>query len=64
MKNRNILNVAQLFLNHMGEFWESHVSANTNYQLIYTKRTLYTIPIGEKYFYFELNMHTLRLNYK
>ena len=40
------------------------VSSNTNYQLIYTKRTLYNIPIGEKYFYFEMNMHTLRLNYK
>ena len=37
---------------------------NTDYRLIYTERTLYNIPIGEKYFYFEMNMCTLRLNYK
>ena len=39
-------------------------SVNTNYQLIYIERTLYTSPIGEKYFYFEMNIHMLRLDYK
>ena len=29
-------------------------SVSTNYRLIYIKRTLYSIPIGEKYFYFEI----------
>ena len=38
---------------------------SVNYQLIeYTKRTLYNISIGEKYFYLEMNMHTIRSNYK
>ena len=40
------------------------LSSDTNYQLICVKRTLYNIPIGEKYFYFEMNMHTSRSNYK
>ena len=39
-------------------------SANTDYQLLYTKKPLYNIPIGEKYFYFEMYMCTLRLNYR
>ena len=39
-------------------------SAYTNYHLINTKRTLYNFPIGEEYFYFEMNMCTLKLNYK
>ena len=33
---------------------------NTDYQLIYIERTLYNIPIVEKYFYFEMNMCILR----
>ena len=33
-------------------------------KLIYAKRTLHNIPIGEKYFYFEMKMHILRSNYK
>ena len=41
----------------------SHIfSANTDYQLIYTKRTLYNICMGEKYVYFEMDMNMLRLN--
>ena len=46
-----------------GEFWESHFSAYADYQLIYIESTLYNNPIGEKYFYFEMNIHMLGLNY-
>ena len=64
MKNRNIQKIAQLLCNHMGNSGSHNFSAITNYQLLkYTKRTLYNIPIGVKYFYFEMNMHMLRLNY-
>ena len=49
----------------MGNSGSHNFSVIIGYQLIdYTKRTLYNIPIGVKYFYFEMNMHTLRLNYK
>ena len=40
------------------------LSANTKYQLICTERTLYNILIQGKYFYFEMNMCTLRSNHK
>ena len=62
------IEISRIFLNSFAIAWENSGShgfrANTNYQLIYTKTTLYNIPIGEKYFYFEMNMHTLRLSYK
>ena len=47
-----------------GNSGSHNLSANTNYQLICNERTLYNIPVGEKYFYFEKNMCTLRSNYK
>ena len=31
----------------MGNYGSHNFSANTDYQLIYTKRILYNIPIGE-----------------
>ena len=49
----------------MGNSGSHNFSVITEYQLInYIKRTLYNIPIGVKYFYFEMNMHMLRSNYK
>ena len=48
----------------LGNSGSHNLSVNTDYQLTYTERTLYDIPIGEKYFYFEMNMQTLRSNYK
>ena len=55
----------QLFHNCMVNSGRHDFSVITDYQLIeYTERTLYNIPIGVKYFYFEMTMHTLRSNYK
>ena len=47
-----------------GNFGSHNLSVNSNYQLIYTERILYNISTGDKYFYFEMNMCTLRSNYK
>ena len=48
----------------MGNSGSHNSSAVTDYQIFeYTERTLYNIPIGVKYFYGEMNMHTLRLYY-
>ena len=62
------IEIPRILHNSFAIAWEnsgSHdFSVNTNYRLIYIKRTLYNIPIGEKYFYFEMNMHMLRSNYK
>ena len=61
------IEISRILHNSFRIAWEnsgSHdFSANIDYQLIYIKRTLYNIPIREKYFYFEMNMHTLRLGY-
>ena len=47
----------------MGNSGSYDFSANADYQIFeYTEWTLYNIPIGVKYFYFEMNMHTSRLN--
>ena len=49
----------------MGNSGSHNFSVITDYELFeYTKGTLYNIPIGVKYFYFEMNMHVLRSNYK
>ena len=62
------IEISRILHNHFAISWAnsgSHMfSANTNYQLIYTKRELYNFPIGEKYFYFQMNMHMLILSYK
>ena len=55
---------AQLFYNYMGHSRSHNLGDNNDYWLISTKRTVYNIPIGEKYFYFKMNMHMLRLIYK
>ena len=57
------IEISKILHNSFAIAWEnsgSHdFSVNTDYQLIYTERTLYYIPIGEKYFYLEMNMHML-----
>ena len=62
------IEISRIFHNSFTITWGNsgshNFSANTDYQLTYTERTLYNIPIGEKYFYFEMNMHSLRLSYK
>ena len=46
----------------MGNSGSHNFSINTDYQLFeYTERTLYNIPMGVKYFFFEMNMHTLQI---
>ena len=61
------IEISRILHNSFTIAWEtsgSHdFSVSTDYQLIYTGRSLYNIPIGEKYFYFEMNMYTLRSDY-
>ena len=62
------IEISRILHNSFAIAWEnsgSHdFSVNTNYQLIYIEKTLYNLPVGEKYLYFEMNMCTLRSNYK
>ena len=62
------IEISRILHNSFAIAWENSgsqdFSVNTNYQSIYIERTLYNIPIGEKYFYFEMNMGTLRSNFK
>ena len=63
-ENRNIWNFHNSFALAWWNSGSHNFSVNTDYWLIYMERTLYNIPIGEKYFDFEMNMCTLISNYK
>ena len=62
------IEISRILYNSFAIIWENSwnhdFSVNTDYRLIYTERTLYNMPTGEKYFYFEINMCMLRSNYK
>ena len=67
MRSRNCKKIAQEFCNYLENSGSHDSRAFTEYQLhlylnqIYTKRILYSIHIGIKYFSFEMNIHMFRL---